>query len=350
MLNKLVCLFSQIIFFTACVTEKPDIRAICETNDVGDYILKWETFPQVDGTVKIYEMDKNDGRSKIFVTEQPVKNGITTIFGDESSQRRCFELVFNKKHSIFVAERHIKTQNIYNFRDIGGYYNKEGRQIKWGKIYRSGTLAGLSEKDIDILNSLNINTVVDFRNEQDIKKSPCRYKAKQVVDLPIEGSLMDNFKEKIIRGEMMRGDVLIMQQDLYINLLKNNVENLNAFFDILLDEKNYPVVIHSSLGKDQVGLATLLILLSLDVNKDQITGDFMLSNRYINFQHLVSNASELSYEMQEALTALLGTNETVIDYVYKRIVKDYGSVDTYLEKRLLLNKEKREQLKDLLLY
>jgi len=243
-----------------------------------------------------------------------------------------------------------KAQNIYNFRDIGGYYNKEGRQIKWGKIYRSGTLAGLSEKDIDILNSLNINTVVDFRNEQDIKKSPCRYKAKQVVDLPIEGSLMDNFKEKIIRGEMMRGDVLIMQQDLYINLLKNNVENLNAFFDILLDEKNYPVVIHSSLGKDQVGLATLLILLSLDVNKDQITGDFMLSNRYINFQHLVSNASELSYEMQEALTALLGTNETVIDYVYKRIVKDYGSVDTYLEKRLLLNKEKREQLKDLLLY
>lgn len=35
----------------------------------------------------------------------------------------------------------------YNCRDLGGYRASDGRRIKWGRLYRSGSLSYLSAKD-----------------------------------------------------------------------------------------------------------------------------------------------------------------------------------------------------------
>ena len=53
-----------------------------------------------------------------------------------------------------VAERRLPLQGAFNFRDMGGYETTEGRKVKWGKLYRSEELAGLTEWDIAYLQSL----------------------------------------------------------------------------------------------------------------------------------------------------------------------------------------------------
>ena len=37
--------------------------------------------------------------------------------------------------------RLLNFEGIANFRDLGGYPTEDGRQVKWGVLYRSGTLA-----------------------------------------------------------------------------------------------------------------------------------------------------------------------------------------------------------------
>ena len=40
-------------------------------------------------------------------------------------------------------ERVITLQGGRNFRDLGGYAAQDGRTVKWGVLFRSGSLAGL---------------------------------------------------------------------------------------------------------------------------------------------------------------------------------------------------------------
>lgn len=60
-----------------------------------------------------------------------------------------------------VHERHIELKGESNFRDLGGYKTKDGKTIKWGQVYRSGKLSNLSDADVVMLDSLNIQTVVN---------------------------------------------------------------------------------------------------------------------------------------------------------------------------------------------
>ena len=60
----------------------------------------------------------------------------------------------------------IEMNNIKNFRDIGGYFTSDERQIKWGQIYRSGNLSNATLYDQEKIRRLKIKTVIDFRSEQ----------------------------------------------------------------------------------------------------------------------------------------------------------------------------------------
>ena len=53
---------------------------------------------------------------------------------------------------------------IKNFRDIGGYFTADNRQMKWGEIYRSGNLSNATLYDQEKIRRLNIRTVIDFRS------------------------------------------------------------------------------------------------------------------------------------------------------------------------------------------
>ena len=340
-----------LFLFFSCTREKPNIRVACDMTSSGYYLIKWETFPPMDGTVKIYESSSPDSFKMAYpIVEVDIKKGFADILAIRNLNRSYFKLIFDNNYSVVTSERIIPLPQLYNFRDLGGYYNEEGKQTRWGKIYRSSSIAHASLQDMAYMNNLGIKTIIDFRNERESFDYPCRYRTENSYNLPLRGSRISVFADKILSGQMMRNDVILRLQDAHSFLLENNPDYYIKLFDILLEESNYPLVFYCSLGKDRSGLAAALILLALDISKEQIISDFMLSNEAIDFYNLFPNAAFAPISIQETMTALYSANRETITYAFENIMKEYDTVDLFFEKEFNLTPKKRERLKELLLY
>ena len=60
MLGKILSLFASVILLVGCSSNAPDIRAICLRDDIGNYVIKWETDPVMEGIVKMTVSDNPD--------------------------------------------------------------------------------------------------------------------------------------------------------------------------------------------------------------------------------------------------------------------------------------------------
>src|SRR5690606_12809356 len=64
--------------------------------------------------------------------------------------------------------RDIPFSRVFNFRDVGGYPTRDGRQVRWRRLFRSDTLSALGEADRERFLSLGVRTVVDLRRQYEI--------------------------------------------------------------------------------------------------------------------------------------------------------------------------------------
>ena len=55
------------------------------------------------------------------------------------------------------TERHYPFEGCFNFRDIGGYHNKNGKRIKKGLYFRAGRQDRMTPKDLAQLSELKIS-------------------------------------------------------------------------------------------------------------------------------------------------------------------------------------------------
>jgi protein-tyrosine phosphatase len=335
------------------VQEKSDIRVVCEGVTPGSCVIKWETFPPVEGTVKFYESSTPDSFNLYSpIAEAEINKGFKEIFAARTNKRSYFKLVFNGKYSVITAERTIPMTGLFNFRDLGGYFDKDGKQTRWGKLYRSSSLARTTLPDAKILNNLDIQTVIDFRTDWERFDAPTKYLAPQTFNFPLRGNPYGIFFDRILSKEWKVGDVKIYAQDMFSFLLENNSEYFIKMFDILLDENNYPVLIHCSMGSDRSAVAAALVLAALDIDLDQIISDYMLTNEQIDFNLFIpkDNIFLQDQEIQETFTALYRVHKGTITYSFDKLVKDYGSLDNYFNTSLKLTAKKRDKLKEIMLY
>ncbi|MCD5558579.1 tyrosine-protein phosphatase [Lactobacillus delbrueckii subsp. lactis] len=68
-----------------------------------------------------------------------------------------------------MPKRIVKLEAGYNCRDLGGYVSQDGRTVKWGRLYRSGSLSHLTKADQAELARRKIVVDCDLRSrhEQD---------------------------------------------------------------------------------------------------------------------------------------------------------------------------------------
>lgn len=338
------------LLFSFCTQEKPDIRVICE-NSGGNYRIKWETLPPMEGTVSIYESNNPDSfniQSPLAVVN--ISDGFKDVFALRSLTRSYFKLVFNNKYSVITGERAIPMQQLANFRDFGGYYNENNRQTQWGKLYRSSSLSYATTMDRKFLNALGIKTVIDFSTDNETY----RHRTKHILNLPLRENPRSTvfFSDKILSKQMRKNDVIIAQQDNLSFVMEHNADYFEQMFDILTDKTNYPVVICCALGKDKTGVASALVLSALGIGREQIISDFLLSNQLIDYDIFLPNTEVYfsDYDVQETMTAMLSAHQEVITYILDRINKQYGSMNKFLENEVKLTSRKKEKLKEMLLY
>ena len=146
-LKRILFLFTSVTLLSGCSSGRaPEIRAICLRDDIGNYIIKWETDPHTYGVMKLYVSDTPNS----FDMSRPcsyadINDGRVTYITNDNITRKYFLLSFNDKYYHTVGARSVQMDSVQNLRDIGGYFSEHGgRMTGWGKIFRSGELKALS--------------------------------------------------------------------------------------------------------------------------------------------------------------------------------------------------------------
>ena len=226
--NGFFFLFTCATLLTGCSSGRaPEIRAICLRDDIGNYIIKWETDPHTNGMMKLYVSDIPNS----FDMSQPcsyanINDGRVTYITNDNITRKYFLLSFNDKYFQTVGARSVQMDSVQNLRDIGGYFSEHGnRMTGWGKIFRSGKLTSLSRNDTIRLKNLKIKTIIDLRGEDEITFAQEKHTGPNVISIPIPVKGKEQITKRLEEGRIRKGDGLVYMQDTYISYVTETANN-----------------------------------------------------------------------------------------------------------------------------
>lgn len=346
----LSCIISTLTL-AGCTSHAPDIHTLCLRDKIGNYIIKWETHPPIEGTVNIYVSDNPEKFAKRAPALQAdINQGIATYITTDNITRKYFKLVFNEKYSQVVGARAVPLDSVPNLRDMGGYLNNKHKMIRWGKVYRSGNINYISVLDSLRLNKLGLRTVIDLRSKKETIQNPLILDHVNIVSTPLTVGDLTDLQPYLLSGRIRKGDAIVYMQDTYLKFMTENSEAFSEALRVFLDKDNYPILFHCTLGKDGSGFLAALLLAALSIPEETIMQDYLASNDYMMFNRYTPFARNLSSDAQEAITAILSANESFINPLLLRIRKDYGGMNNYLETVLGFSDKDQDRLKDILLY
>jgi protein-tyrosine phosphatase len=184
--------------------------------------------------------------------------------------------------------------SVPNLRDVGGKPTRDGRFVRTGLLYRSGTLRRLDAADMDAFGQLMIRRVYDLRSAREQEYVPDRLppgtehvSGDVLADWPEGGvgrilALLED--PETAARELGGGRVEALWIDQYrrfVTLPSAHAAYGRLFRDIARAE-NRPALVHCSGGKDRTGWAAASLLLLLDVAPDVVMADYRRSDRREN--------------------------------------------------------------------
>lgn len=340
------------MLLSACTGATPHITVVSEETKAGNSIIKWETKPAIEGEVKVFASTDPDripeGRP---VAAANIADQWTTVTTPDTTQRQYYTLLFNDKYRVRVATRNVRVPGVQNFRDLGGYpvYPRHKR-VRWGMLYRSAEIDPTQPATMAKLQGLGIRTVIDLRDSTEYIPTPdTPGQVPRFIHIPIHAGCLADILDGIDKRSIQSDTVYRIVERINRHIVASHAPQFRQMFDILLDRRNYPAVIHCTTGKGRTGIASALILSVLGVNEDDVMEDYQLSNHYFNIPAATSYAYQLPTRSQEALTTLLSARETFLNAAKDEIERTYGSVEEYLRRAVGLKKEEVRSLQDILL-
>jgi protein-tyrosine phosphatase len=224
-----------------------------------------------------------------------------------------------------------------NFRDVGGYRTEDGKTVKKGVLYRSGSLGALTLKDQLRLRKLHIGTIVDLRTTDERSRDMSNWLAVSdqgywTRDYGMSQGDMGSFFSD--RSKLTADSMRTMMKGAYKRLPREQAPSYRVLFAKLAESKE-PVVVNCTAGKDRTGIATALVLTAIGVPYETVREDFLLSNGAPGMETLQANlSSPLSSLPADVVEPLIGVEGEYLDIAFAQIREDYGSTEGYLQQEL----------------
>jgi protein-tyrosine phosphatase len=220
--------------------------------------------------------------------------------------------------------RHLNLAGASNFRDLGGYPGKDGRAVRWRRIFRSNHLGHVTKADIEILRGLGLKSAFDFRGTEERAAAICGVAGIAVHSLPIEPTVVAALRARAGGGvALSSADALDVMCDSYRNYVRYSTPSFRALFAHLLEDPA-PLVIHCTAGKDRTGFACALILHALGVPDEVIAEDYLLTNRF--YRRDPSASSDLPDDVSQVLGSV---QASFLAAGFEAIRADYGDLERY---------------------
>ncbi|HEX6572954.1 MAG TPA: tyrosine-protein phosphatase [Steroidobacteraceae bacterium] len=230
-----------------------------------------------------------------------------------------------------------------NLRDFGGYDTGDGRQVRRGRLLRSGALAQLSPDAVRALQALPLRAVCDLRRTDERRLHPnprfgpdvrCFEWDSAVGTSPIrERRFMESASVEAAREAMLA---------MYRRIPFLLQERLAGVFAALSHAAaDGAVIVHCSAGKDRTGVAAALVLEALGVPRESVVADYVLTNAAVDLQSqllgdgatgvgLSATADPIRALPAFAREAVLDAHPGYIVAALEAIESRHGTVERYL--------------------
>jgi protein-tyrosine phosphatase len=247
-----------------------------------------------------------------------------------------------------IFTRRVELSGAVNFRDLGGYRSTDGRQVRWRQLYRSDSLADLTDADLDVLSGIGLRSVCDLRHESERVKRPDKLPSGSPASLHQIGffphraeSLFKRLADKDISASEVEEFLCaayrafpIAQRVIYKGVL-----------DILVADGALPALIHCTSGKDRTGFGVAVVLMALGVPRDVIVADYLLTNEYRrDLAFMIGDGVDPAVQ-----NALKQAHPSYLAAAFDTIDQHWGSDAAYIERGLGFSGEDQERLRSLLL-
>ena len=246
-----------------------------------------------------------------------------------------------------APERVIHLKGTSNTRDIGGYQTSDQRMLRWRQIIRSENLSRLTARDFQQLEEIGVKTVIDLRTDREREQSPTVWQGEhppQFYHFPIGDAHNDwfNAQRKLLKGNRFTEEQSLEHMvEGYRMIADEGPPSFQKLMGLVLDQSNWPVLIHCSAGKDRAGVATALILEALGVDRETIMEDYLLTNEISRAQEksVLISKERSKYgsagrfgrvPSAEAWFPIVGVQAEMLEAFYASVDEQYGSMDAFL--------------------
>ncbi|MFD9220652.1 tyrosine-protein phosphatase [Streptomyces sp. NPDC060064] len=239
--------------------------------------------------------------------------------------------------------RHIPFERLHNFRDLGGYSTADGHTVRWGRLYRSDSLAKLDGADLDRFLALEVRTVIDLRYPWEIEargRVPDR-EGLSYVNLSVEHRPYD--QAAIDPGV----DPWRFLADRYAEVALDGAKELRQALEVIASNTSGPLVFHCASGKDRTGLLAALVLALIGVAEDDIAADFALTE--LATDRLIADWRAAHPERTLTWPGYGRAPEEIMRLFLADLSATYGSVYDYAVRHLGVDDHLIEQLRTRLL-
>ena len=322
----------------------------------GMYEVRW-TGETAGKPVSIYVGPHPDAGSEDLKLLSKDVGGSQTVITYAGTGRPYFYVTDGENKGVWTAERVLPLQGGKNFRDLGGYKTASGQTVKWGKVFRSGSMWQLTEADYTYLNDLGIKVVCDFRTSEERLAEPNAWV--QSGNIPYWtrdysmslGDWAQLLSDKDLTADKTREAIINGYRQL-------PYEQATAYREMFLrlEAGEIPLAFNCSAGKDRAGTAAALILTALGVPRETIVTDYALSDKVSNFSADLTERKEgsglfaaFSRIPPDVMAPLMASDPQYIREMLATLEKNHGSVENYFYEVLKLSEAQLARIRDHLL-
>lgn len=240
------------------------------------------------------------------------------------------------EHPDAAAEQRLLTlPGAFNVRDIGGYQTADGRQVRWGQVYRAGSLSYLTDEGLAQLQAWGIHTICDLRTSHEAETMPTRLPdgvTYRHMPLHERGEGRGRILATLTFRPHRINDLVLYG---YINLMiEKRAHLIGDILRLIADPANRPILLHCTAGKDRTGLTIALLLTLLGVPDEAIMADFSLSNLFYEEvrRSIERDAARLAVFGIQAnnLRPFLVAHPDSLRLTLAHIRQKYGTVENYV--------------------